>query len=359
MKCPSIFRIMPNRVWRTYSGGRILDGIAGAEAPADSHFPEDWILSTTLAKNVGREELATEGLSQLASEGNGVSFFADWLERCPLEMLGERHLARFGKSAGFLLKYLDSSIRLHLQCHPTVAFSRRYLNLENGKSEGYVILGHRPGTEPYIYLGFQHPPETGAFRKAVLEQDETAILSCFEKIPVHPGDVFFVPGGLPHAIGEGIFMVEIMEPTDFAVRIEFNRGGYVLPEQARFMGRGIDFALSMFDFRERSVEEIRRKLFVVPRKLSLAGNGERFSLFDSRYTGCFRMERLNVCGAADVGHDSFRVLIVTDGEGSVSAGEVTLPLKRFDRVLIPFHSETVHLESRAGMSLLVALPPES
>jgi mannose-6-phosphate isomerase len=39
-----------------------------------------------------------------------------------------------------------------------------------------------------------------------------------------------VPGGMPHAIGEGVFMIEVMEPTDFAVRIEFERGGYVLPE---------------------------------------------------------------------------------------------------------------------------------
>lgn len=358
MKCPSIFRIMPNRVWRTYLGGRTLDGLGGAEAPADTHFPEDWILSTTLARNIGREEFATEGLSQLAAGEGGVSFLTDWLERCPLEMLGERHLKRFGKSAGFLLKYLDSSIRLHLQCHPTVAFSRRHLNSDNGKSEGYVILGHRPGIEPYIYLGFQHPLEKSAFRKAVLEQDGTAILSCFEKIPVRPGDVFFVPGGLPHAIGEGIFMVEIMEPTDFAVRIEFNRGGYVLPEQARFMGRSVDFALSMFDFRERSVEEIRRKLFVTPRRLPLAGSGERFSLFDSRYTDCFRAERMSVCGTAEVGHDSFRVFIVTEGEGTVSAGTETLPLKQFDRVLIPFHAGTVRLESRNGMSILTALPPE-
>ena len=36
------------------------------------------------------------------------------------------------------------------------------------------------------------------------------------------------------------------------------KGGYVLPEEARFMGKGIDFALSMFDFDKTSVEEVRR-----------------------------------------------------------------------------------------------------
>jgi len=36
----------------------------------------------------------------------------------------------------------------------------------------------------------------------------------------------FIPGGILHAIGEGIFMVEIMEPSDLAVRFEFERAGY-------------------------------------------------------------------------------------------------------------------------------------
>ena len=358
MRCPAVFRIEPNRVWRTYLGGRTLDEISGVPNPGDSHFPEDWILSTTLAKNIGREELVTEGLSRLSSPEYGTMFLSEWLERCPVEMLGERHLAQFGKNAGFLLKYLDSSIRLHMQCHPTVSFSRRFLHSCHGKSEGYLILGSRPETEPYIYLGFQHLPEKEAFRKAILDQEEKALLSCFEKIPVRAGDLFFVPGGFPHAIGEGIFMIEIMEPSDFAVRIEFERGGYVLPEQARFMGRDVDFALSMFDFREHSVEEIRRELFVVPRKLPLAGEGERFSLFDSRYTSCFRAELLNIHGGAEVEHDSFRVLIVTEGEGIIAAGGETLPLRRFDRVLIPHQVGKIRLESRNGMTLAAALPPK-
>jgi hypothetical protein len=42
-------------------------------------------------------------------------------------------------------------------------------------------------------------------------------------------------------------ILDIMEPTDFVVRIEFERGGCVLPEEARFMNRDIDFALSMFN----------------------------------------------------------------------------------------------------------------
>jgi len=55
-----ILRLPPNRVWRTYLGGRTLDELASevgghvpvpAFSPADTHFPEDWIASTTRAIN--------------------------------------------------------------------------------------------------------------------------------------------------------------------------------------------------------------------------------------------------------------------------------------------------------------------
>ena len=48
----------PNRVWRTYLGGRELDRLAGSAMPADTHLAEDWIASTTRAINPGREHVA-------------------------------------------------------------------------------------------------------------------------------------------------------------------------------------------------------------------------------------------------------------------------------------------------------------
>ncbi len=55
----------------------------------------------------------------------------------------------------------------------------------------------------------------------------------FDKIAVKPGDVLFIPGGVPHAVGNGIFMVEIMEPSVLVVRFEFESAGCHAPEPAR------------------------------------------------------------------------------------------------------------------------------
>jgi len=356
MNIPPILPLLTNRVWRTYSGGKTLDIMEQKANPTDSHFPEDWIVSTTAAINKGREEFTEEGLARTSIHGKEY-FLRDLFSKFPQKMLGKKHIEKYGTDAGFLLKYLDSSIRLHMQCHPTIEFSQKYLNTNAGKTEGYIILGHREDVEPYIYMGFQHSPDQTKFRNAIIDQDTDYILSHFDKVPVKAGDVFLVPGGLPHAIGEGVFMIEIMEPTDFAVRIEFERGGYVLPEESRFMGRDVDFAMKMFDFSEYSFERLQDNFFVAPKLLDEQPGGKRWSLFDERYTNCFRAERLEVNKTMTISHDGFRALIITGGDGYVEADECRLPVSTGSRFLIPHGTRENKITASNQLTAVIALPP--
>lgn len=348
-------KLPPNRTRRNYRGGFCLDRIEGAADPADGDRPEDWLLSGTAAVNPGLPPLPGEGISMVPVNGAMVPL-PELLKRFPVEMLGRKHLARFGPEPGFLGKLLDSAIRLHLQCHPTREFARRELGVDAGKTEGYYILGHRPEVEPYIYLGFQHPPPPPAFRRAVLGQDTDFILGCFERIPVKPGDLFLVPGGLPHAIGEGILMLEIMEPTDLVVRLEFEREGIVLPEPARFMRRSLDFALSLIDFTGFGVEEVRRRCFIRP-ELRREGPGGRIrSGFAPENTNCFRLDLLEAAGELPLTCDGLRMLLVTDGAGRLAWPGGSLALKPYDRVLIPAAAPEVVLEA-GRLAAVVARPP--
>ena len=353
-----ILILSPNRVWRTYPGGKILDMIQGVPHPEDGNFPEDWIGSTTRAINRGREHLKEEGLSSIDTGGKRQTLH-ELIQQEPEALVGSDHFERFGATTQFLVKFLDSAIRLHLQCHPTISFARKHLNSNSGKTEAYVILRIRDEVrEPYIYLGFQNPPDRKIFKKAIETQDISEILSCFKKIPIKPGDVFIVPGGLPHAIGEGVFMVEIMEPTDFAVRIEFDRGGYVLPQEARFMGRDTDFALSMFNFEKLPVEEVRARFFLSPRLLARHGDGAEYNLIDREQTGCFRVKRLDVRGRLSKAEHSFYTGIVIDGSGVAVCSDREYPLARWDKFFVPFATEEITFRSDAGMSILTVFPPE-
>ena len=359
MKIPPLIDLPPNRVWRTYPGGKVLDKMEGKPQPADDHFPEDWIGSTTRATNIGREHLEDEGLATVEIDGQQI-FLKSLCEDFADDMLGAHHVATYGTTTYFLLKFLDSAIRLHIQCHPTIPFAQKFLNSNSGKTEAYVILGFRDEVkDPYIYMGFQHPPEQEEFKQIIEEQDIDKLLACFEKIPVRAGDVFLVPGGYPHAIGEGVFMIELMEPTDLVARIEFERGGYVLPEASRFMDRGIDFALSMFDFSSVSQEQVRDNFFCNPSIMLTQGKSEESVLIDESRTPCFRLNELKVDGSYQKVSDSFYIAIVTEGAGTASSEGQTVQLKQGSRFFVPAKTDEVLFESDSTMKLVLALPPLS
>ena len=353
LNIPEVIPLLPNRVWRTYQGGKLLDELQGKK-PEETHFPETWIASTTRAVNTGREEFKDEGLSKVNINGNEY-FLKDLINDFPEIMVGKDHYEKYGPDIGFLLKFLDPSIRLHIQCHPTIEFAQKNLNSNSGKTEGYVILGsHEDVSDPHIYFGFQDVPDINDFKKAVIEQDTDFMLSKIRKISVKPGDVFLVPGGQPHAIGEGVFMMEIMEPTDFAVRLEFERGGYVLPVQSRFMGRDVDFALSMFNFDSLSEEDIKNKYFVQPEKLEIQEDSVLYSMFDHRYTGCFKVKRLEVKDSFVLKQDSFYVAVVTKGEGIISTGDENFKIKFGDQFFVTNTADKVEFNSENTMEVMIS-----
>ena len=358
LNIPGILFFESNRVWRTYPGGKNLDRKEGRDHPEDSHFPEDWIGSTTVAVNKGREHLFEEGLSKVTITGETMKL-KSLCEQDPEAMLGAQHFRKYGANTQFLLKFLDSAIRLHIQCHPTIPFAQKYLNSNSGKTEAYIILSIREEiSNPYIYLGFQHPPAKADFKRMIEAQDEEAILACFEKIPIKPGDVFVVPGGMPHAIGEGVFMIEVMEPTDFAVRIEFERGGYVLPEEARFMNRGIDFALSMFNYTPSPVASLKESYFCKPRIVNKQNQSTEYALIDAEKTTCFSVKRFDIRDNYGLEVDSFYIGIVTKGSGTIVFGEQTFPLEEGAKFFIPYQSGPHTYESDIGMEIITTFPPE-
>lgn len=325
----------PNRVWRTYPGGATLDRIAGAAAPADSHLAEDWIGSVTESRIPGREAFR-EGVSRVRV-GEEWPDFRELIERDPDYFLGAAHVARHGRSPMLLVKFLDSAIRLHFQCHPSREFARKFLQSPSGKTEAYHILGVREGVAaPYFYMGFQHPPDPADLRRWIETQDVAAMERCFEKIPIAVGDTFLIPGGFPHALGEGVFMIEIQEPTDFAVRYEFDRAGYVLPEAARFMGRGVDFGLSMIDFNRYPRETIERDYRCRPARLRALGPASwQDTLIGPDRTPCFRVLRTELRDAVAKAEDSFYIGILTEGACTVEAGGETHRLNRYDKFFCP------------------------
>ncbi|MBC2595444.1 class I mannose-6-phosphate isomerase [Ruficoccus amylovorans] len=349
-----------NRVWRSYLGGSLLDAIEGKPGGEDGHYPEDWIGSAVEAVNPREHARAGEGISSV--ELDGTHHRLDELYRAePEYFFGRGHVERFGAQPEFLVKFIDSAERLHFQCHPTKAFSRERLDSPYGKFEAYYVLALRPGQETgEVYVGFQWPPEREALKRMIEEQDITGLTACFDPLSVKPGDVVIVPGGTPHALGAGVLLVEILEPSDWVVRFEYARGGYVLPEKDRFMGRGLDFGLDVFDLAPRSLDEVRARNVCQPQMMAADGRCRRERLIGEAQTDCFQVWKISWHGECRREVKSFCIAIVLKGACRLGGpGGWTATLKQYDRVLIPHGIGQLSLQTEDECELLECYPPQS
>lgn len=324
---PPLVGILPTRTRRNYRGGLLLDELERRPNPADSDRPESWIASTVAASNPGMPAEPGEGLTRVRLPDGTETTLPALVALDPAQILGAAHVRRHGTTLGFLAKLLDSAMRLHVQAHPTAAFARAHLGSRFGKLEVYYVLAIRPGTDGYVRLGFQRSPGRDRWMSIIAEQDIAAMDACFDPIPVAPGDVWIVPGGMPHAIGEGVLMVEVMEPSDLVVRCEFEREGVVVPPGGRFMGRDLDFCLQIFDYRAYSPGEIRTRSRLEPQPL-IAEAGWRYErLVGSELTSCFELHRLQAARAGTLPNDGRCSLIVqTRGASRVAVDATELPL---------------------------------
>jgi len=351
--------LLPNRVRRNYRGGAGIDRLQAKDFKGrvyqDGDRPEEWVASLVNARNPGLAPVENEGLSRCAIHGQ--PYLAGLLQAAPELYLGREWYNARGLDLGFLLKILDSSMRLHVQAHPTAAFARERLGSPYGKFECYYILSIRDGKEGYIRLGFQHAPAKDEWRRIIQDQDIAAMDACFEKIPVKPGEVWYIPGGVPHAIGENTLMLEIMEPSDLVVRCEFEREGITVPPEARFMGRGLDFCLDVFDYTEQSVADVRRKYRLSPGPL-IKSSGAIYEELAAPPAAPFVVRRLSIQPNATISLDvtPFGAAIATRGKVAIDCGTEKAILDQGQSLFIAAAAKTLKIHSEIHSELCLVQP---
>lgn len=319
--------------WRTYSGGSLIEKLHGNDGASDTNFPEDWIMSTVRARNAGREDVV-EGLSMIF--GSDVSL-AELIETYPEEMLGGRHLERFGRSLGVLVKIIDSAERLTVQVHPTRAQAKALFDSEYGKTECWHILGGREidGEPPCIYFGFKEGVTRESWQRVFDEQDIPEMLGCLHKFEVKPGDTFLIKGGVPHAIGAGCFLVEVQEPTDYTIRTERTTPrGLPVSDFMCHQGLGFERMFDCFDYSGASAESIREEYCIKPRGEEIIGYTD---------TEMFALEKLEVDGERAIESGGvFSGIYVLEGEGRLG-DDVLMPGSQY---FIPATSEPFTVTGR-------------
>lgn len=228
-------RLTPTRVYRFYQGGLLIDRLRG-EPEHDGDHPEDWVGSVTAASNPGRDE-PEAGLSRL-EDGR---LLRDVIAADPEGWLGP---AAESGATGVLVKLLDAAQRLPVHAHPSRAFAAEHLGSRFGKTEAWLVLATRDESSD-VWIGIREPVDREMYREWIDDQDVDALLDSLHRVQVRAGDVIYVPAGVPHAIGAGVLIAELQEPTDFSIVCE--RRGFPIEPADSHLGMGWDVALGALD----------------------------------------------------------------------------------------------------------------
>jgi mannose-6-phosphate isomerase len=320
-----------NQVDHFYRGGQRISALRGASRPGTDRRPEEWIGSmTTMASDPGR------GRSRLA---DGTLLY-DAVTNDPESWLGAEHVKAYGPSTELLVKLLDAAQRLPVHLHPDRAFARRYLGLPHGKNEAWIVLDADAGAG--VRLGFANTMRLADVRTLVDKQDNVALVESLRPLPIRPGDGVLVPAGVPHSIDAGVFVLELQEPSDLSILLEWT-GFPIDGREYGHLGLGFDVALDALCLNALDDGELD----------SLVAQGERADLLPAAADPYFRADLVRAGNGMERG---FVVALVTGGTGELrtESGD-RLDLTRGDAAVVPYSAGGWWLDG--SVEVIACRPP--
>lgn len=261
----------------------------------------------------------------------------DLVREHPDELLG-RHAGC--EQFPLLFKFLDAAETLSVQVHPNDAQAATLAPGQHGKSEAWVILA----AEPHSRLSVGLKPGVD---RATLERHLATgtVEKCLHSIPARVGDVISVPAGTVHAIGAGVALAEIQQPSDVTFRLfDWNRRD----AHGRLRPLHIEQALQCIDFSLGPVSPL------APRQLT-ANDGLSEELIQTEHfvwrrhiltSTPFRVREEGRC----------RILSLIDGQVQIVSSSGREPLAVGESLLIPSACGPVVIEPTVGAVLLETLP---
>jgi mannose-6-phosphate isomerase len=296
-----------------YRGAGRIDRLRGTSGHEDR--PEDWIASVT-----SRFGTDTDGKTTLPDG----TLLADAVAADPKGWLGAEHVAKYGSDTGLLVKLLDAGQRLPVHVHPNRSFAAEHLAKPHGKTEAWLVLEAEP--DSFVQLGFNRDVTAEEVTGWARAQDVEAMLAVTNRVPVSAGDTVLCPAGTPHSISDGILVIELQEPADLSIMLEWSTFG--LSEGDSTLGLSLEEALACIDRKACPPERIKE---LHGRSLN-SGVG---SLLPSEADAFFVAERVDTQVSRHLSQ-SYGVLVVTGGHGHLDTEDGSaVPVGRGSTVAIP------------------------
>lgn len=248
------------------------------------------------------------------------------------EVLGTNNADR--RDFPILIKFIDAKDKLSIQVHPADEYARRVEN-ENGKTEAWLILDADEGAE--LVYGVKRAVSKEEFSKSI---ENNTVENILNFVKVKKGDVVFIPSGMLHAIGKGIFLAEVQQSSNTTYRVyDYDRRDDKGNPRELHIKKATDVAdLSVpeCDFSPKGKTEV------------LPGGTKRTFL-----TGCeyFSMTDLKINGSytGNANETSFIALLVLDGGGSLLCGKQRFSVKKGDCFFVPAGKSEFNLKGNLSV----------
>ena len=302
--------ILKDKIW----GGTRLKTMLYKEISPANCCGESWEVSGL----VGDESMISNGF---LAENN----LNELLEIYMTELVGEKNYEKYGLGFPLLIKFIDAQDNLSVQVHPDDELAQRKYG-QSGKTEMWHVIASEPGSG--LYVGFNKTVSKAQFEEAIANGTVEEVLQFY---PVQPGDTFMIPAGTVHAIGKGVLLAEIQQPSDITLRVfDWNR----VDNEGNSRELHVQEALEAIDFDHQTDN------FKVEYQPQL---NKTVKLVRSQYFNTSLLEFDQPLNKSFVEIDSFVIYMCLDGQILLAYGDERERLETGEVVLIPAEMEEVQL----------------
>jgi mannose-6-phosphate isomerase len=178
---------------------------------------EAWGIELPPNETIGEALLTAPEAVVTSGERVGMSL-GDLAAAAPEHWVGANGLAATGGRPLFplLIKLIDGQADLSIQVHPDDRAAAA-AGLGTGKTEAHHILAAAPGS--LLYLGLDETATADDFAAACRRGDGSAAAH-LRRVSAEPGMTVLIPAGTVHALGAGIVIYEIQQPSNVTFRLD-------------------------------------------------------------------------------------------------------------------------------------------
>jgi mannose-6-phosphate isomerase len=303
---PLIFEpIFKPKIW----GGRHLEQWLGKRLPPHEPIGESW----EIADLEEDQSVVAAGPARGKTLGHLV---AQWGK----DLIGSAEL--FEGRFPLLIKFLDAHDTLSIQVHPDEAMAKKLGGRVRVKNEAWYIVDAEEGG--FIYRGLRPGVEERQLRAAL---DEDRVESVLQRIDVRKGECYYLPSGTVHALGAGVLVAEVQNPSDVTYRVyDYNR---IDERTGKPRDLHIEEAMRCIAFDARPITEDQRR--------HVAGTWTSVT----RLVRCdsFVIERVRMAQGAEqeIAHGEFVIWMVLEGRGAIAykGADEPLEMRVGDTLLLP------------------------